>query len=431
MTNTPGDGGRLAVSWGAWTGRTIDLRVPAGWQIVPLAMADAPGLTAEQIDDALERTIDAPVLEVAARGKSRVVIAVDDITRPTRTAPVIAPVITRLTRCGIDLSAITVVIATGAHRAATDADINLKLGDWARRLRVVSHDPVNGVDPTDVTLAGTSVRVNRDFLNADLRMSIGGVMPHPFAGFSGGGKMVLPGLSDLDAVVRSHKYALMGFGGGLALEGNRFRIDMERAVRAIGLHWTVNVVSNSRCEPAAIVAGDMVAAHRVAADAARQIGATRAPGQLLDALVLNAFPKDSELLQVEASLVALRAGMATWLRPGAPVVLLAACPDGLGEHQLFGPGGRLFRTPVAKNYLAGHNVHVVSPATDADPSRAAFWAGYAYHRDWQQCVDALIPVLPPRAVVGYAGCGPLHVPVGAAAVHEPLASSGQAAGARA
>ena len=122
-------------------------------------------------------------------------------------------------------------------------------------------------------------------------------MPHPFAGFSGGGKMVLPGLSDLDCVVRSHKYALMGLAGGLQLEGNRFRHDMERAVREIGLDWSVNVVLNSRCETAALVAGDFVEAHRRAADRAREIGATAAPARPLDALVLNAYPKDSELLR--------------------------------------------------------------------------------------------------------------------------------------
>jgi hypothetical protein len=282
----------------------------------------------------------------------------------------------------------------------------LKLGEWASRLRAISHDPVHAVQDTGVPLAGVTVKVNREFLAADLRISVGGVLPHPFAGFSGGGKMVLPGLSDLDAVVRSHKYALMGFGG---VDGSKFRQDMERAVREIGISWTVNIVSNSRCEPAAVTAGDLVSAHRLAAEQARAVGATTPPGEPLDALVLNAFPKDSELLQVEAAFVALKSGMLDWLQPQAPIAVLAACPQGLGEHQLFGPGGRLFRKPAAKGYLKGHPLHIMSPAVVTDAGRAAFWDGYPYHETWDACVAALAPVLPPSPVVGYAPFGPLHV----------------------
>jgi hypothetical protein len=311
----------------------------------------------------------------------------------------------------MSLDSITVLIAVGAHQAATPEDVRAKVGDLASRVRVASHDPIDGVEPAGVLLAGKPVSLNREFLASDLRIGISGVMPHPFAGFSGGGKIVLPGLSDLDAVVRSHKYALMGFGGGLQAEGNRFRGDMERAVREIGLDWSVNVVLNGRCETAALVAGDFVEAHRAAADRAFEIGATEAPRQSLDALVLNAYPKDSELLQVEAALVAARAGMTGWLQPDAPIALLGACPKGMGTHQLFGPGGRLFRRPVAKGYLARHVLHVVSPATPDDTSRAAFWEGYPYHDSWGSCVAAFAGQLPSRPVVGFVLRGPLQVPL--------------------
>jgi hypothetical protein len=322
------------------------------------------------------------------------------------------------------LDAITVLVAVGAHQAATPEDIRSKVGNLSSRLRVVSHDPIEGVEPTGVSLAGKPVQVNREFLAADLRISIGGVIPHPFAGLSGGGKVVLPGLSDLEGVVRSHKYALMGFGGGLELDGNRFRNDMERAVREIGLDWSVNVALNGRCETAALVAGDFVDAHRVAATRALAIGATAPPPQLLDALVLNAYPKDSELLQVEAALVAVRAGMTHWLRPGAPVALLGACPNGLGSHQLFGPGGRLFRKPAPRGYLGDHPLHVVSPATGADGGRAAFWDGYPYHNGWESCVAAFAATLPPRPLVGFALNGPLHVPLVADQADAPQFVSG-------
>jgi nickel-dependent lactate racemase len=384
--------------------------MPSEWEPIELPMRDAPALTSEDLEAALDRPVGAPALAALAASKTRAAIAVDDATRPTRTAPVVSRIVERLISAGMPAEAIIILVATGAHRAATPEDIRLKVGEVAGRVRVKSHDPED-VAETGVSLAGHPVRVSREFLAADLRITVGGVMPHPFAGFSGGGKIVLPGLSDLEAVVRSHKYALMGFAGGLQMNGNKFRSDMERAVRAIGVDWTVNVVLNSTCESAAIVAGDLVESHRAAVDRARDVGATAPPPRPLDALVLNAYPKDTEFLQIEAALVAVRAGMTDWLRPGAPIVLLGACPDGLGSHQLFGPGGRLFRKPGPKSYLGSHVLHVVSPAASAAGARAVFPDVYPCYETWDACVAALRPSLPSAPHVGFALSGPLHVPV--------------------
>jgi hypothetical protein len=126
--------------------------------------------------------------------------------------------------------------------------------------------------------------------------------------------------------------------------------------------------------------------------------------------VINAYPKDSELLQVEAALVALRAGMLEWLKPDAPVALLGACPHGLGSHQLFGPGGRLFRRPSRKSYLGGHVLHVVSPSVVADTSRAVFSDVYPYHDSWASCAATFTAALGSSPTIGYVPCGPLHVP---------------------
>jgi hypothetical protein len=232
-------------------------------------------------------------------------------------------------------------------------------------------------------------------------------MPHPFAGFSGGGKIVIPGLADLETLVRTHKYALMGFRGGAGLAGNRFRSDMEEAVRAIGLHWSVNLVVNEVRDTAFLAAGDFVEAHRAAA--AQRIGWTLPPSGLLDALVLNAYPKDTELLQIEASLTALRSGIDRWLAPGAPIVLTAACPDGLGTHGLFGPGGRLFRKPAKKTFLGDRPLIIFCPSVDPEAAAAVFWSGYPACREWNGVVSQLKQYLRPGARVGVLPCAPLQI----------------------
>ncbi len=106
-----------------------------------------------------------------------------------------------------------------------------------------------------------------------------------------------------------------------------------------------------------------------------------APAAGLDALILNAYPKDTELLQIEAALAVLRSGMESWLRPDAPIVLTGACADGLGTHGLFGPGGRLFRVPSQKTFLRGGRSWSFLPKVDARVAAKVFWEGYPVCRD--------------------------------------------------
>lgn len=376
-------------------------------------MADAPALDADAIRAALRAPVDAPPLGTLARHARGVVIAIDDITRPTKTATVVRLLVEELNAAGVNDDGIAVLIASGAHKRATPEDIERKVGrDLAARVRVVGHDPHGALVDTGVTLGGVPVRVNPLFAAADLRIGVSGVIPHPFAAFSGGGKIVIPGLCDLDVLARTHKFALMGFGGGAKLEGNRFRGEMEAAVRRIGLQWTVGVALNSARDAAFVAAGDLVSAHRLAAAEASRIGATAPPPRPLDALILNAYPKDSELLQIEAALVALRSGMLGWLSPGAPVVLCGACPDGLGYHGLFGPGGRLFRTPSVKTFLERRPLVVHAPTVSDSDVRLAFWDGYPSCPTWASVVETLAPLLPARPVVGVVPCGPLQLASG-------------------
>jgi lactate racemase len=400
----------VTLPWGAWYGD--DLRsfpVPEHWVVEMLGMADAPALS----DDALERALDSPVgaarLEEVARGARTVAIAIDDLTRPTRTERLVDAMLRRLTAAGIDDRHIAVVIASGAHREATARDIALKLGERIpRRVRVEGHAPHGDLVDSGIRLGGTPVCLNRTFMEADIRIGLGAVLPHPFAGFGGGGKIVIPGLADLDVLARTHKYALMGLSGNTGLEGNRFRGDMEQAVRTIGLHWTLNVVVNSTRETAHAVCGDLVEAHRAAASLASRVGLTPAPAEPLDALIVNAFPKDGELLQIESALVGLRSGPLSWLKPGAPVVLTAACRAGLGMHQLFGLGGRLFRAPIARRSFGDHPLIIFAEGVGDTEVRQAFWEGYRSTSRWEQVIE-WVEQRHSAPVVGVLPCGPLQV----------------------
>jgi nickel-dependent lactate racemase len=386
------------------------LPVPRGWRLCELRMTDGPALPEDEIERALDAPVDAPSIPTLAAGKRKAAIAIDDITRPTNTAPLLRLLIDRLTQAGLSHDDVTIIVATGAHRRATPRDLELKVGrDLLGRVRVISHDPGGDLCATGVALGGVPVRINREFAAADLRMGIGAVMPHPFAGFSGGGKIVVPGLADLDVLARTHKFALMGFTSGSGNLDNRFRGEMEQAVREIGLHWTVNIVVNSRRETAVVAAGDLVTAHRSAAAAAQRLGATAAPVGPLDALLLNAYPKDGELLQIESALVTLRNGMLPWLAPSAPVILMGACPEGLGHHGLFAPGGRLSRVPSPKTFLAARKLWVFAPGVTEAEVRSVFAEQYPWHATPESLITALGQEVPADARVGWVRCGPLQI----------------------
>jgi nickel-dependent lactate racemase len=403
------------LQWDAWHGDYRHrLDVPASWQIVEMRMADAPALSPDAVAEALEHPLGALPLDQISIGRRAAAIAIDDLSRPTHTAPLVEHVVRRLLKAGLALGDITIVIASGAHRPATARDIELKIGAVANHLRVVAHDPAGDLAGTGVMLGGVPVRLNRAFLDADLRIGIGCVMPHPFAGFSGGGKIVVPGLADLEVLARTHKFALMGLQGGAKLTGNRFRTEMEDVVRRIGLDWSINVVVNSRRETAVLVAGDFVAAHREAAAAAAKVGATRVPDHSLDALILNAYPKDGELLQVEAALVALHNGLMSPLGPSAPVILTAACRHGLGVHGLFGPNGRLFRAPAIKTFLGKRPLWFYSPGADVSAARVVAHDTYPFFSAWSALVENLQHHLRPDARIGIVPCGPLQIATGTA-----------------
>jgi nickel-dependent lactate racemase len=411
VTDTLAALGEARIPWGAWHGDVQQsLPLPADWRHVMLAPADAPALSPMEIEDALEAPLGARPLSEVVHGKSTVAIAIDDLSRPVPASRLLEPLVDRLTGAGIRERDITVIVASGAHRRATPQDLACKIGGaLLSRVNAIGHDPDGPLVDTGVALAGVPVRLNPAFCRADVRIGLGGVLPHPFAGFSGGGKIVVPGLAGLDVLVRTHKYALMGLRGGTTLEGNRFRGDMERAVSDIGLHWTVNVVTNSRREVAFVAAGDLVQAHRAAAAAATRLGTTRPPAGRLDAMVLNAYPKDTELLQIEAALVALRSGMASWLTPDAPVVLAGACSDGMGVHGLFGPDGRLFRVPSPRTFLAAHPLIVFSPNVSQDEAAKIFWSGYPFCRTWDGVLAQLRSRLPGHPRIGIVPCAPLQL----------------------
>ena len=394
---------RVVLPWGAWHGDgTHELRLPATWDVATLGAAGGPTLTDEQIAAALNDPKGAPPLEDVAKGRRRACIVVDDLARPTKVERPLRHILGILDRAGVSAAHTTVLVATGTHPVLDASDLRLKVGDAVMNTcRVECHDATTNLAGTGLTYGDRELRLNRTFLDADLRVLVGSVIPHPFAGFSGGAKLVIPGLCDVDATERTHKFVLMGLRAGRAGEvgSNAFRVEIERLVHDIGVQWTVGIVPNVAREPAAIVGGDIVRAHRAACIAATRLYATPLHGTM-DCLIVNAYPKDVDLVQSQNALGVAQGMMPSPVREGGIVVMTTAAVRGVGGHGLFAPGGRTYRQPARIRAFGDRAVWLYAPTLTEHQARSLHWSGYPFFTSSEALTHALSGALGDSATAG-------------------------------
>jgi nickel-dependent lactate racemase len=224
--------------------------------------------------------------------------------------------------------------------------------------------------------------LNRTFCEADLKIALGGVLPHPYMGFGGGAKLVVPGLAGIDTLQANHQPAVTGISGGLLDPDVDARRDVEEIALAAGLTFSCNVVVNARRETAGLFCGHPVSAHRAAVRFASDIYRTAAPNAPYDVVCLNAYPKDGELLQVGNALNCYRTANAPLLKEDGTLVIVACCRSGRGYHSLHGRGMRLHRPPIAKPYLEGREIAFYSPNVNERDFRVSFAPEYRLFTSW-------------------------------------------------
>jgi nickel-dependent lactate racemase len=320
------------VPYGAWfEDTTLRLPFPAGWEVRRADPDDGPEIDDAAVEAALAAPIASPPLRELVQGRRRAVVAVDDLTRPTPVHRILPPLLRALAAAGLPEERVTILIGTASHRPPSADELARKLGPGpAARLPVVVHDFL-GPDVRRVGwIDGGPVDLNRHFLEADLRILVGGVIPHNETGFGGGAKMVVPGLAGHATIAHFHGALPPRLAGELE-PGPRVdrRAWAERVAREIGVDLAVCAVVNARRRLAGLVAGDVVEAHRAAARQARAIGRTRlarADLERTDVVVVNAYPLDTDPVQMGKSV-----NLAAKLGARSTVVVNAAS-DGIFYH---------------------------------------------------------------------------------------------------
>jgi nickel-dependent lactate racemase len=180
------------------------------------------------------------------------------------------------------------------------------------------------------------VAINALFLEADFKIGVGMLMPHNLAGFSGGSKIVVPGLASIETVESNHRSTLRGLAGKIGqVEGNPVREDIEEAAAMAGLDFILNSVHRADGQMVALACGDAVQAFRRAAAEAAAYYACDVPYQC-DVGVFNAFPRDNWFLLSLSSLDvwSFRDPDRAVVRQGGSIVIINHCSEGAGEHGL-------------------------------------------------------------------------------------------------
>lgn len=378
------------VPWGCWSAEPdLALTFPANFSVRVNAIQDAPACTPAALKDAVNAPIGTKPLRDLAAGARTAVIAVEDITRPTPLSAVLSLMLAEI-ETAVDADNIKILIALGAHRPMVRSEIEQKIGAAVLdRFDVEQHHPYENLTHFGQSSRGTPIWLNQTFCRADLKVGLGSVMPHPYMGFGGGAKLVVPGLAGIDTLQANHQPAVTGISGGLGNPDVDARREVEEIAVAAGLAFVCNAVVNSRREIAGLFAGDVVAAHRAAARFARTTYTTACTAAPYDVVVLNAYPKDGELLQVGNAFNCYRTSSRQLLKDGGTLVVTASCHLGRGHHSLHGRGMRLYASPAAKRYLDGREVLFFSPHLNERDARVSFAPEYQFFRAWDELTSYL------------------------------------------
>src|SRR5512140_3743940 len=250
------------------TGIAVDL--PEGYRYRGLEARSAAPLEDPEaaLEAALDHPIGTPPLAELARGKRSAAISVCDITRPAPNRQTLPPVLRRLEWAGVPPENITVLIATGLHRPATEAEIREIVGpEVAGRYRIVNHNARELAEHRQLgaTAAGTPVYIDERFVSADLHITLGFIEPHLMLGYSGGRKLIAPGLAAQETIKVLHGPKFMEDPRAIegSIEDNPLHRELLEISRLTHHDFMLDVALARDRSIAGVFAGDLEAAHRL------------------------------------------------------------------------------------------------------------------------------------------------------------------------
>jgi nickel-dependent lactate racemase len=333
--------GKIKLPQLAWHGKSeTEYALPDRWQIETCDMTgcDQPPMTSANIRKMLDHPIGTQTIKELAGGKHQVVILFDDMARITHTYDFVPHVLHDLAEAGITDEQIRFICATGCHGALNRLDFVKKLGENVlERFPVYNHNPFgNCVYIGKTKTFGTEVSINEEVMKCDLKIAIGGVVPHGMSGFGGGGKIILPGVAAFETTKHNHHIVQWELPRGTVgmgiFDDNPVRMDIEEAATLAGLDFIIDALYNKWGETTQVFAGALKPAYAAAVAESKKHYFTP-PVHDKDIVITNAFIKANE------ANICLNIAYPAIGSKGGDIVLVANEPTGQVIHYLLGAWG--------------------------------------------------------------------------------------------
>ncbi len=317
----------------------LHVRLPNGCEPTVIRKPDMPVLQEPltAIREALLNPVDAPSIAELAKGTKRVCIVICDITRPVPNGPILKGLIEQLNANGVTLDRITILIATGLHRPNLGREMREVIGDdWVfDNIRIENHFARDkhwmvdlGHTPTD----GIPVVLNRHLVDADLRIAVGLVEPHFMAGYSGGRKVIAPGVAGEETIRTFHNHRFMA--DPLACNGNLLNNPLHRGqleiLKILGKAYAINTIIDEARRMSFVNFGDCEKSHLESVAFVKRYAEVPLERQFNTVVTSAAgYPLDKTYYQTVKGMVA----PIQILADGGRMIIASACEEGLGSHE--------------------------------------------------------------------------------------------------
>ncbi|MCK4380254.1 MAG: nickel-dependent lactate racemase [Candidatus Lokiarchaeota archaeon] len=398
------------IPWAAWYGdEDLSLEFPDSWDVGLFNMKDANEISKKKIENAINNPIGTPPLEEIARGKQNAVIVVEDISRPTSMETILNIILTKLNSVGIEDDKITLIYALGSHRPLDRRDSIKKVGlNIVNRINIENHHPYENLIYMGESQMGTPIYLNKTYHDSDLKIAVGSVVPHPLAGYGGGAKIILPGISGIETLYANHVAGVKGSSGGIGFV-TELRKDIEYVCKKVGLDFSVNIVSTMRRGIAGVFVGHFINAHRKAMELAKEVYSTEIPSNLnLDIGFFNLYPEDTELFQAIKGFNFIFSSK-NFLKRNCAIIFLTAASEGRGFHSLQGEtGAKLYQnwgdSIIFKGFLKRKNFGIFSPNINRADVLHIYPEKTIFRKDFKEMVSALEVIYGKAPKVGIFPC---------------------------
>jgi nickel-dependent lactate racemase len=315
----------------------INASLPDGFAYMMVENRSAQPLSDVQaaLNQALDYPVAGPSLRQLATGKKTAAISLCDITRPVPNSITLSPLLKRLHEVGIPIEGVSILIATGLHRAATDAEIRVIVGaDIASRYRVLNHDATQIIEHRWLgsTANGTPVYVDERFMQADLHITLGFIEQHLMLGFSGGRKLIAPGVAGQETIKVIHSPRFMREPN--ATEGhttdNPLHAELLEIARMARHDFMLDVTLNRERKISGVFAGEPVTAHAAGVQFLKDTSIEVVPFAA-DLVITSAagYPLDLTFYQTIKGITAAQ----HIAKPGGRILVIGECSEGIGSPE--------------------------------------------------------------------------------------------------